>query len=121
MADTRFILAGTALIFAGVLVFGVFGQDHRDTSLESSEFGTCYEYFDDSPPEKINCSYKMLDQAVFFGSVIALVAAGGVSLVKGIRGDWDSRVKREDVAGPGGDAGGGQGPGPRDVRKDDKK
>jgi hypothetical protein len=42
-----------------------------------------------------------MDQTVFFALVIGLLAAGAIALVKGARGDWDSKVKPEDIVGPG--------------------
>ena len=38
-----------------------------------------------------------------FVGVIVILAAGGIALVKGIRGTWDNDVKPEEMLGPGGD------------------
>ena len=100
MSDTRFTIIGIALIFAGFIVLGIFGGDFRTASIESNEFGTCYEYSDSAPPIEINCSYKLLDQTVFFGLVIGLIITGIISLFKGIKGNWDQKVKPEDMVGP---------------------
>ncbi|QLH05582.1 hypothetical protein C5F49_05375 [Nitrosopumilus oxyclinae] len=97
----RFIIAGIILIFVGFLILGVFGNNFQAATLESNQFGTCYEYSDDSPPVEINCSYKIFDQTVFFGLVLGFIAAGIISLIKGVKGDWDNRVKPEDIVGPG--------------------
>lgn len=101
MSDMRFVIAGIALIFAGFLILGVFGHNFQAATLESNEFGTCYEYSNDSPPAEINCSFKIFDQTVFFGLVLGFIASGVISLIKGVRGDWDNRVKPEDIVGPG--------------------
>ena len=101
MSDMRFIIIGIGLTFAGFLVLGVFGENYQAATLESDEFGTCYEYFEDRPPAEINCEFKILDQTVFFSVVIALIGAGIISLVKGAKGDWDNKVKPEDMVGPG--------------------
>ena len=101
MSDMRFILIGIGLIFAGFLVLGVLGQNYQAATVESNEFGTCYEYSDDSPPKEINCSYKIFDQTIFFALVIGLIGAGIISLVKGTRGNWDNQIKPEDMVGPG--------------------
>ena len=76
-------------------------HEYQAATIESNEFGTCYEYFDDKPPQKINCSYKIMDQTVFFGLVMTLIISGIISLIKGVKGDWDSKIKPEDVVGPG--------------------
>lgn len=102
MSDMRFILIGAVLIFVGFGVLGIFGQDYQAATFEADEFGTCYEYSDDAPPKEINCSYKIFDQTIFFGAVLSLIAGGIIGLVKGAKGDWDNRVKPEDMAGPGG-------------------
>ncbi len=102
MSDMRFIILGIVLVFVGFVVLGGFGHNYQAASLESNEFGTCYEYSDDSPPVEINCSFKTFDQTVFFGIVVGFIGAGIISLIKGMRGDWDNKVKPEDIVGPGG-------------------
>lgn len=101
MSDMRFTIIGIALIFVGFLTLGGFGHNYQAATLESNEFGTCYEYSDSSPPVEINCSFKIFDQAIFFGLVIGFIAAGVIFLIKGVRGNWDSKVKPEDMVGPG--------------------
>ena len=97
----RFIIIGIGLIFAGFLILGGFGNNYQAATLESSEFGTCYEYSDDAPPVEINCSFKIFDQTIFFALVSGFIGAGIISLIKGVRGDWDNKVKPEDIVGPG--------------------
>ncbi len=101
MSDMRFIILGVALVFVGVIVLGAFGHEYQAATFESNEFGTCYEYSDDSPPVEINCSFKIFDQTLFFALVVGFIAGGVISLIKGTRGDWDNKVKPEDVVGPG--------------------
>jgi len=101
MSDMRFTIIGIALVFVGFLILGGFGHNYQAATLESNEFGTCYEYSDSSPPVEISCSFKIFDQAIFFGLVIGFIAAGVIFLIKGVRGNWDSKVKPEDMAGPG--------------------
>jgi hypothetical protein len=52
MSDMRFIILGIALIFVGFIILGAFGHEYQAATLESNEFGTCYEYFEDKPPAK---------------------------------------------------------------------
>ena len=101
MSDMRFTIIGITLIFVGFLTLGGFGHNYQAATLESNEFGTCYEYSDSSPPVEINCSFKIFDQAIFFGLVIGFIAAGVIFLIKGVRGNWDNKVKPEDMVGPG--------------------
>jgi hypothetical protein len=101
MSDMRFVIIGISLIFGGFLILGGFGQNYQAATLESNEFGTCYEYSDNLPPVEINCSFKIFDQTLFFGIVISFIGAGVISLIKGARGNWDSKVKPEDMTGPG--------------------
>jgi hypothetical protein len=100
MSDIRFVILGAVIIFAGFLVLGIFGENYQTSNIESDEFGTCFEYSEENEPVPIDCSAKTFDQNVFFGIVIAIIVAGIVALVKGVRGDWDSKVKPEDMVGP---------------------
>ena len=97
----RFIIIGVALIFVGFIILGGFGHDYQAATLESNEFGTCYEYFDDRPPMEISCSFKVFDQTLFFGLISGFIIAGIIALIKGVRGDWDNKIKPEDMVGPG--------------------
>ena len=96
----RFIIIGIVLVFVGFIILGGFGNQFQSATIESNEFGTCYEYSDEKPPSEINCSFKVFDQTVFFGIIIGFIVAGIISLVKGVKGDWDNKVKPEDMAGP---------------------
>ncbi len=100
MGDIRFTMVGIVLIFVGFVIFGAVGNEYRFVSIESDEFGTCYRYFDDAEPIKVDCSYRMGEQIILFGVVIALFGSGVISLIKGIRGNWDSKVRPEDMVGP---------------------
>ena len=104
MGDIRFTMAGIALVFAGFIVLGTMGGQYQSASMEAEEFGTCYDYSGDSGPVIASCDDRIGQQSVFFGIVIAIICGGAASLVKGIRGDWDSRVRPEEMVGPGGGA-----------------
>ena len=97
----RFIITGIVLVFIGFVLLGIFGDNFQASTIEADQFGTCYEYFEDKPPIEINCSFKTFDQSIFFILVLAFIVAGIIALIKGIRGDWDNKVKPEDVVGPG--------------------
>jgi len=101
MSDMRFTIIGIALIFVGFIILIVFGHNYQAATLESNEFGTCYEYSNDKEPVEIDCSLKILDQALFFALIIGFVGAGIIALVKGAKGNWDNKVKPEDMVGPG--------------------
>ncbi len=97
----RFTIIGIALIFVGFIILIVFGHNYQAATIESNEFGTCYEYSNDKEPIEIDCSLKILDQALFFALIIGFIGAGIIALVKGVKGNWDSKVKPEDMVGPG--------------------
>ena len=97
----RFTIIGIALIFVGFIILIVFGHNYQAATLESNEFGTCYEYSNDKGPVEIDCSLKILDQTLFFALIIGFDGAGIIALVKGVKGNWDSKVKSEDMVGPG--------------------
>lgn len=101
MSDTRFTLIGVALVFAGFLVLGAFGSQYDAATIESQQFGDCYEYFEDRPPQRTDCDSELSGKAAFFALVIGLIAAGIILLVKGVRGRWDQKIRPEDMMGPG--------------------
>ena len=97
----RFTMIGIALIFVGFIILIVFGHNYQAATLESNEFETCYEYSDEKEPVEINCSSKIFNQTLFFALIIGFVGAGIIALVKGAKGNWDNKVKTEDMVGPG--------------------
>jgi len=103
MSDMRYIIIGIVFIFSGFLILGVFGHDYQIANIEASEFGECYEDYDDKEPVTVSCSSKIFDQTLFFAIVLVLIVSGIISLVKGVKGKWDNEVKSEDMVGPGGD------------------
>ena len=62
MSDTRFIMLGAALIFAGFVILGVLGSGYTGSTIEEIEFGDCYEYYDDKPPVQVSCDQALLDK-----------------------------------------------------------
>ena len=103
MSDMRYIIIGIVLIFSGFLILGVFGHNYQIANIEASEFGKCYEYYDDKEPIAVNYSSRIFDQTLFFTIIVVLIVCGIVSLIKGVKGKWDNEVKSEDKVGPGGD------------------
>jgi Na+-driven multidrug efflux pump len=99
MSDTRFIMLGIALIFAGFLILGVFGQRHYELSIQAQEFGRCFDY-DNGVQTEVSCDVAMQDRAVFFAIVLGLIGAGIFFLIRGVRGKWDQDVKPQDKLGP---------------------
>ncbi|MGI0004529.1 MAG: hypothetical protein ACREAX_04445 [Candidatus Nitrosotenuis sp.] len=100
MSDTRFTMLGIALIFVGFLLFGIFGQQYYNLSIQEQEFGDCFEFVDGSRIE-IECIIATNSKMAFFALVLGLIGAGIFFLVKGARGKWDQDVKPEDAVGPG--------------------
>ena len=63
----------------------------------------CYDYTDENVAVKVDCEEQLQSRNLMFVVVIGILAAGGIFLVKGIRGTWDNDVKPEEMLGPGGD------------------
>jgi len=100
MSDIRFTIGGIIMIFFGFIILGVFGDNYQASNIETSEFGNCFDYSNNEEPIEIDCSEKLGNQSIFFGIIITLIALGIIALIKGIKGDWDNRVKPEDMVGP---------------------
>ena len=101
MSDTRFIILGVGLIFAGIIILSVFGAQFYEITMQE-EFHVCYEYHADTPPTEIDCNIASQNKIVTFVIVVLLIMCGIASLVKGIKGRWDQDVKPEDMVGPSG-------------------
>jgi len=101
VSDTRFIILGVGLIFAGIIVLTVFGA-HVDEITLQEEFRECYEYHADAPPTEIDCDIIFQNKMIIFAIVVLLTICGIASLVKGIKGRWDQDVKPVDMVGPSG-------------------
>jgi len=99
VSDTRFIILGVGLIFAGIIVLTVFSA-HVDEITLQEEFRECYEYHADMPPTEIDCDTAFQSKMIIFAIVALLIICGIASLVKGIKGRWDQDVKPEDMVGP---------------------
>ena len=100
MSDIRFIMIGAVVVFSAFVILGIFAENFQVANIETNEFGICFKYFEDKEPIQINCENKMYEQNIFFGIIVSLVVAGVLLLIKGWRGDWDSKVKPEDMVGP---------------------
>lgn len=103
MSDTRFIIIGIGLIFSGFILIGVLGADLNNSYIQENEFEDCYQYFEDQPPLQVDCEAKNQEKNIISVTTIGLILSGILSLVKGMRGDWDAKVKPEEMVGPGGD------------------
>lgn len=100
MGDIRFVMIGIGLVFAGFVTFGVLGDQYQSITIQSGEFDACYEYAKDSEPIRVSCADKMDEQMLFFAAVAAFIGAGSASLIKGARGNWDNKVRPEEMVGP---------------------
>ena len=81
----------------------LFGTQYQDITIQTKEFSECYDYTDENLPVKIDCETQLQDRNLMFAVVIGILIAGGLALLKGIRGTWDNEVKPEEMVGPGGD------------------
>ena len=99
MSDTRFIMLGIALVFAGFLVLGILGRPFLEFTVQVNEFGNCIDY-KETGEVSADCGAIMRDKLIFFGMVMGLISSGIVVLVKGYRGRWDQDVKSDEMVGP---------------------
>ena len=99
MSDTRFIILGVALVFAGFLILGILGTPFFEFTVQANEFGNCIHYTK-TGTTSVDCNIIMQDKSIFFAVVMGLIGAGIVALVKGYRGRWDQDVKSNEMVGP---------------------
>ena len=103
MSDIRFVMIGVVVLSVGFIVMAVFGSQYQDITVQTKEFSECYDYTDENVAVKIDCDEQLQSRNLIFVAVIGILVAGGILLVKGIRGTWDNDVKPEEMLGPGGD------------------
>jgi len=101
VSDTRFIILGIGLIFAGFIVLTIFGSQFFESTIESEQFENCFEYSEDKPPKPVECSDIVQGKTGMLGVVLGIIIAGVLMLIKGAKGNWDQNVKPEDMVGPG--------------------
>jgi len=99
MSDTRFIMLGIALVFAGFLILGIFGGHFFEFTVQVNEFGNCIDYTE-TGTISTDCGVIMQNKMIFFVVVMGLISSGIVGLVKGYRGRWDQDVKSDEMVGP---------------------
>ena len=103
MSDIRFVMIGVVVLSVGFIVMAVFGSQYQDITVQTKEFSECYDYTDENVAVKIDCDEQLQSRNLMFVAGIGILGAGGILLVKGIRGTWDNDVKPEEMLGPGGD------------------
>ena len=103
LSDIRFVMIGVGVLSVGFIVMALFGTQYQDITIQTKEFSECYDYTDENVPVKIDCDEQLQDRNLMFAAVLGILIAGGLALVKGIRGKWDNEVKPEEMVGPGGD------------------
>ena len=101
MSDTRFIILGIGIIFGGFLVIPIFGSQFFGSTIETEQFGDCFDYSEDKPPVPVDCGEILQGKTVVFGLILGLIVVGVIILIKGAKGNWDQNVKPEDMTGPG--------------------
>ncbi|MGI0010937.1 MAG: hypothetical protein ACREAE_06020 [Nitrosopumilaceae archaeon] len=99
MSDTRFIMLGIALVFAGFLILGILGRSFLEFTVQANEFGNCVDYTE-TGAVSTDCGVIMQDKILFFGVVMGLIGSGIAALIKGYRGRWDQDVKSDEMVGP---------------------
>ena len=100
MSDTRFIILGLVLVFAGFLLTGIFGSQFLKFTVQVNEFGNCFDYTEDGKAIAVDCNIIIQNKSIFFGAVLSLIGGGIIALIKGVRGKWDQDVKSDEMVGP---------------------
>ena len=96
-------MIGVAILSVGFIIMAVFGAQYQDITVQTKEFSECYDYTDENFEVKIDCEEQLQSRNLMFAVIIGVLIAGGLALLKGIRGTWDNDVKPEEMLGPGGD------------------
>ena len=100
VSDTRLIILGSALAFAGFLLGSITGAQYQQYTIQAGQFGVCYNYTPDGQAIKVKCEEKMQDKFFFLAVTLGLIGGGVYVLIKGIRGKWDQNVKSDEMVGP---------------------
>jgi hypothetical protein len=100
VADTRLIILGSVLAFAGFLLVGITGPQYQQYVIQANQFDVCYDYASDGSAIKVKCDEKIQEMYFTLASSLGLIGGGVFVLVKGIRGKWDQNVKSDEMVGP---------------------
>ena len=102
MSDIRFIIIGVITITIGFIFHGVYGEEYTEYTVQSKEFSNCYEFEGENQPSELDCNKILQSKILFFLAVIGIISSGILALIKGVKGNWDQKVRPEDMVGPGG-------------------
>ena len=100
VSDTRLVILGSVLAFAGFLLGGITGAQYQQYVIQSRQFDVCYDYTPDGNSVAVKCNEKIQDMLFFLVSSLGLIGVGVFVLVKGVRGKWDQNVKSDEMVGP---------------------
>jgi len=95
-------MIGVLTITIGFIFLGVYGEEYTEYTVQSKEFSDCYGFEGESKPSELDCNKILQNKILFFLAVIAIITGGILALIKGLKGNWDQRVRPEDMVGPGG-------------------
>ncbi len=100
MSDTRFVILGSVIAFAGFLLGGITGAQYQQYVIQADQFDNCYNYTPNGNAIKVKCNEKIQDMFFTLALSLSLIGVGAFILVKGIRGKWDQNVKSDEMVGP---------------------
>ncbi len=100
MSDTRLIIAGIILVFAGFLLGGIISAQYMQFIVQANQFNDCFDYSQSGNAVKVKCDEKVQEEYLYLGLSVASIGSGIFVLIKGIRGKWDQNVKSDEMVGP---------------------
>ena len=97
MSDIRFIIIGIILIFSSIMLLEIFGYDYQTANIENREFSDCHRYSNSKETVLVSCDNMSFEIILFFTIVLTLIFLRIASLIKGIKGNRDSKVNPEET------------------------
>lgn len=99
MSDIRLVMAGSVIVFCGLIYGGMKAGEYLQFTIQEQNFDECFDY-STGYAVHVKCEQKMEEKNLYLATTLAIVAIGSFIIIKGIRGKWDQSVKSSDMVGP---------------------